>query len=65
MSWEQLQAITEEAKLLRREDKQRELVSCPICGDILEENSDGLKNCPMGHFRTRARTHGELQGGWA
>lgn len=65
MSWNELISITEEAKLLRKEDRQRELTTCPICGDVLDVNKDDVRNCPMGHFTTRAKTHGELQGGWA
>jgi uncharacterized C2H2 Zn-finger protein len=56
MSYEQLIAITQEAKLMRREDKERELVDCPLCGAILDENKDGVKNCGMGHFRAPAGT---------
>lgn len=60
MSYEQLIAIRQEAVEIRRADKAREVVDCPVCGELLQVNSRGVKNCPLGHFTTAAKTHGEL-----
>lgn len=29
-----------------------EVVACPRCGSLLQVNSAGVKNCPMGHWRS-------------
>ena len=55
MSWEGLVAIYREAADIRREEKQRPLVECPLCGEPLDFR-DGIYNCPLGHFRTRKPT---------
>ena len=56
MSWEQLIAIRQEARDLRRSDEERPLVMCPIDGTPLVFNSAGWANCPMGNFRSRLTT---------
>lgn len=62
MSWAQLQAIVEEMKQASADEKARPLITCPICSETLDRNSKGEANCPLGHFRTTAKTHGELGG---
>lgn len=63
MSYEQLLNITKEAREMRREDDERELVDCPVCGEVLDENKDGWKNCPLGHFRAAPGTRAREVGG--
>jgi hypothetical protein len=53
MSWEQLIAITKEVRQIAEEDKRKPLLDCPNCGWPLEVNAKGVKNCPMGDFRTQ------------
>jgi hypothetical protein len=36
---------------MREEDNVRPLVECPNCGEPLQTNSRGVKNCPSGDFR--------------
>lgn len=55
-----LRAIVQEARALDDEVDRRPLVDCPHCGTALQRRPDGLGNCPMGHFTTRAQTQGEL-----
>lgn len=55
MSWAELIGIKEEARQMAAEDKAAPLVDCPICGTVLDENSRGVVNCPMGHFRQQGR----------
>lgn len=63
MSWNELIAIKQEARDIRREDDEREVIDCPLCGTLLDENERGEKNCPLGHYRTPARqTYGDLMG---
>ena len=57
-----LVAIIEEARATGREAAP--LIACPRCGSLLDERSDGLRNCPMGHFRTNATTQGEIDGAY-
>jgi hypothetical protein len=30
-------------------------VACPVCGEILVENADGVKNCILGHWQSDER----------
>lgn len=53
MSWEQLKAILEANKQDHEAYLQEEIDVCPICGDLLDSNSAGVKNCPMGHYTNR------------
>lgn len=48
-----LLAILKEAREIREQDRQRERdpVDCPVCGEVLQVNSRGIKNCPLGHYR--------------
>lgn len=57
--WGGLRGILDEAKDVSRESKQRPLIDCPICGTVLDVNSWGQRNCPMGHYQTSAATWGE------
>lgn len=49
-------AIIDEAKQLDEERRREPLVTCPVCGTVLDENSRGEKSCPMGHGRWPAGT---------
>lgn len=61
--WGGLRGIVDEARELDREEQMRPLIDCPICGTLLDENSRGEKNCPMGHFRAPpGTTRGQAQG---
>ena len=53
MSFDQLIAIRNEARELRRADEQRPLVACPIDGSLLVFRN-GVANCPMGNWTSRA-----------
>lgn len=48
MGFEQLIAIGETAKQMRREDDDTPIVDCPECGHKLDSNGKFL-NCPFGH----------------
>ena len=52
MSFEQLGAISKEAKALRRSDEQRPLVACPYDGTPLVFRN-GVADCPLGDFTSR------------
>lgn len=52
MSWNDLKAIADEARKLAEAEKQMPEVACPVCGTPLDTNSRGVKNCPMGHYRS-------------
>ncbi len=54
--WGGYRAIIDEAREIEREEKQRPLVDCPICGTPLDKNERGELNCNMGHFRAPAGT---------
>ena len=55
MSFEQLLAIRQEARQLRRADEDRPLVECPIDGTPLQFRN-GVANCPMGNWTSRLTT---------
>lgn len=57
--WNSLRGIIEESRADQIEIRNRPLVDCPICGAVLDRNAQGVANCPMGHYRTTARTLGE------
>lgn len=48
--WGGLRVIVSEARQIT--DNPRPEVACPRCGTPLQVNKDGVKNCPMGHYRT-------------
>lgn len=55
-----LRGLIDEARALDEENENRPLVDCQKCGTPLQRRSDGLGNCPMGHFTTWAQTQGEV-----
>lgn len=57
--WGGLGGIVNEAHELERSQKAQPLVDCPICGTVLDVNTRNERNCPLGHYRTTARTLGE------
>lgn len=52
MSWNELIAIGQEAQAIARDNRERPIVDCPVCGQRLDRLGDVL-NCPLGHFRQR------------
>jgi len=50
MSWEQLQAISQENKATRQRDDSAPPVACPIDGSVLDIHPAGRRNCPMGNY---------------
>lgn len=59
MSWTQLLNIVREARQEAKANRDAPLVACPFDGAPLEFRN-GIANCPMGNFRSRARTRGEV-----
>lgn len=55
MSWAQLQAIRQEQRQMAEVERNAPLVACPRCGTPLDVR-DGIRNCPMGDFRTTRAT---------
>jgi len=53
MSWEQLEALIGENRDTRMRDFTERPISCPQCGNQLDENARGVLNCPFGHFTWR------------
>lgn len=49
--WGGLRSIINEARQLEEEERRNPSPACPRCGTILDVNSRGQRNCPMGHFR--------------
>lgn len=51
--WGGFRAIIDEANALAEENRERERnpVDCPKCGALLQVNSRGERDCPMGHWR--------------
>ena len=58
MSFNELLAISQEAKQMRADDQAKPIVECPICGQLLDVNSRGVRNCPFGHFSQRGARRG-------
>lgn len=59
-----LRRIIDEAKQIAEDERTRPLIDCPQCGEPLDENSRGEKNCPLGHGRWPAgTTRGSAGGG--
>lgn len=48
--WGGLRGILDEAKQLREEQRTHVDPDCPICGELLDVNSRGMRNCPLGHY---------------
>lgn len=55
-----LLALLKDSQRMRAEDAARPLVACPICGNRLEINERGERNCDVGHFRTDRTTVGGM-----
>lgn len=51
MSWEQLQAIQQENRMVNQQRVGQPPTSCPIDGERLEINKRNERNCPIGNFR--------------
>ena len=47
MGWEQLKAIYDEGRLIRRAEEQAPPVACPNDGEPLEEGPGGTLHCPF------------------
>lgn len=45
-----LLAIIKESRRIAEEDRAHPLVDCPVCGEVLQKNSRGAVNCPLGHY---------------
>jgi len=54
MGWNQLKNIQDENRQIRAEAQTTPPVTCPIDGHILEVNSKGVRNCPLGNYRWAA-----------
>ena len=53
MTWDQLLQIKKANHEIAEEERNRKLVVCPNCGHApLEENEQGVLNCPIGDFRS-------------
>lgn len=52
MAWTDLIAIKDEAKAMRRADREKPIVECPRCGEPLQVRGE-VYNCPWGHFTQR------------
>lgn len=55
---EQLLGILAEIRRMRAEDNAQPLISCPVCGNVLDVNERGEKNCDVGHFTTKVEATG-------
>lgn len=44
--------IVKEAQAIA--EKPTPITACPLCGTVLDKNSRGQVNCPMGHFRAES-----------
>ena len=51
MSWDELLAIFQENEANAEEDASARPVACPNDGTPLDENAEGVLNCPMGDYR--------------
>ena len=57
MSWQQLIAIKHEAREIVRENRERPIVECPMCGEVLQVKGN-VFDCPWGHFRQTGSQRG-------
>lgn len=51
MGWETLADIKAQAVADSRKPDVKVPVSCPIDGELLDVNSKGQRECPMGNYR--------------
>ncbi len=53
MPWDQLLQIKNANIEIAEEERRQKLASCPNCGQApLDENEQGVLNCPIGDFRS-------------
>lgn len=53
--WGGLRGIIDEARDIARDERERPLVDCPVCGTTLQKNERLQQlGCPLGHFRAPA-----------
>jgi len=56
VSWAQLIAIKEEMRRTAQEERERDPVACPNCGQPLEYHAGkNMLHCPSGDFQVYAR----------
>lgn len=53
--WGGFGAILNEARAIDAELRSAPRPDCPLCGLILQQNSTGAVDCPMGHYTASAR----------
>jgi len=51
MSWKQLQAMITENRAQAEQTASEAPMTCPIDGALLNINSRGERDCPMGNYR--------------
>lgn len=51
--WGGLRGILAEAEAVDAWNREREAnpLACPLCGTPLQIRGDGVRNCPLGHWR--------------
>lgn len=49
--WGGLRGILDEAKQIAEEQRQHVSPDCPVCGEPLQVNSRGERNCVYAHYR--------------
>lgn len=50
--WGGLGAILTEAEQIAADVRSRPDVDCPVCGNRLDVNARGVRNCDVGHYRS-------------
>lgn len=56
--WGGLRSILDEAKEIDRERREHVSPDCPVCGEVLQVNGRGERNCINGHYRDNGRPLG-------
>uniref|UniRef100_A0A6M3XME8 Uncharacterized protein n=1 Tax=viral metagenome TaxID=1070528 RepID=A0A6M3XME8_9ZZZZ len=51
MPYEQLKAILDTNRTTKAIEDAEPPVACPYCGEVLDVNPNGIRNCPMGDYR--------------
>ncbi len=57
MSFAELIAIKAEARQMAKEDREKPIVECPLCGELLQIRGE-IRDCPWGHFRQNGAQRG-------
>ena len=53
MAWNELKQIKNANIEIAEEERRQRPVACPKCGHApLDENAQGVLNCPLGHWRS-------------